>query len=235
MADSFVCCQLCYITIFIRNVFRYKLIAYYILSGQYFKPGASSNITSDIYIQMISVTIQMISNKRSTGILYSCSGRNYPIKVHKFTCFFYRFHYSFIHRYLIVIIFLEPGIPAIFSIGPCLMENNFRTLIYPFLYIFIQFRKICFVRIVHARERTGLLQTNVIPFFIGQSLRNTHITMVNFLTIKPNFTIIIRSRIFPDIIYMSFQRASTNKKVSYYKFITFCLSQFMQILFYRIL
>jgi hypothetical protein len=157
------------------------------------------------------------------------------IKVHKFTCFFYRFHYSFIHRYLIVIIFLEPGIPAIFSIGPCLMENNFRTLIYPFLYIFIQFRKICFVRIVHARERTGLLQTNVIPFFIGQSLRNTHITMVNFLTIKPNFTIIIRSRIFPDIIYMSFQRASTNKKVSYYKFITFCLSQFMQILFYRIL
>ena len=150
MADSFVCCPLCYITILIRNIFRYKLIAYYILSGQYFKPSTCSNITSDIYIQMISVTIQMISYKRGTGILYSCSGRNYPIKIHKLIGFLYRFHNSFIHCYLIVIIFLEPSIPAIFSISPSLMKNNLTTLIYPFLDIFIQFWKICFIRFVHS-------------------------------------------------------------------------------------
>lgn len=51
--------------------FRSIRIPDYIVFEDSFEPGAGSDITSNLHIQMIAVPVQMVADKRSTGILYS--------------------------------------------------------------------------------------------------------------------------------------------------------------------
>ena len=161
-----ILCNLHYLRV---NRFGSIRVANNVLSRNHLKPGAGSSISPVSNLQMITVTVECITQEWGAAVLYGCPRRNQQAQIrmirHSLSCSRYDRR---IHRHLVAIIIRETFMSGTGSVCPSLMPQqfSFRTT---FLYSCNQISqyRICFV---FTGFTARLLQTDIIPVFIRQSL-----------------------------------------------------------------
>ena len=104
-----------------------------------FKPCTGSRIPAYFQIQMITVTVHVVADKRSTRILYGGTRRNYHLYTYQLTSLLHSIHNRVIHRQLIAVIVIKTRMFGISRISPSLVQHQFSFLWQPFAHILYQF------------------------------------------------------------------------------------------------
>ena len=196
--------------------FRGIRIPDYIVFEDAFEPGTGSGITSNLHIQMIAVPIQVVADERGARILYGSARRDDNLYLIRLSRFLHCIGNSLIHGELIAVVVFKSTMPGSRCIRPGLVQHQLCFLWKACFYIFYELGKRSFIRLIHSRKRTCLLQADVIPVFICKHRFQRHLTLFPFFSICTDFPVGIGRSIVTGIFHMTFQGTAANKHIADY-------------------